>query len=247
MAYQQGSKLYIAGRDMSADWTALAFTVGREAIENTRGGDTTRIVAPALWRASLEAEGALALGADSLEEELYADVIDLSDTPIIVTPGGSTAGADGGVAYGFEANVGDFSPLSGSRIGDRVEFSVSARCAGRPVRGTIMHSANATRAATGNGTARQLGAVTAAQKLYACIQVISATGTNPTLDVVIASDNAEGFPSGTTRATFTQKTAAGQYEWVEVDGAITDDWWRVQATLGGTNPVFGFVVLLAIH
>jgi hypothetical protein len=55
-----------------------------------------------------------------------------------------------------------------------------------------------------------------------------------------------GFPSPATRLTFAQKTAAG-YEFKSAAGAITDDWWRVDWTIGGTaTPTFSFVVAVGI-
>ena len=106
---------------------------------------------------------------------------------------------------------------------------------------------NATRTATANGTARQLGAVAAGQSVYATLHVLATvSGTSPTLDVVVASAATDSWP-GTSRITFSRKTAIGPQFATPVDGSITDPWRRVQYTIGGTDtPTFPFVVLIGI-
>jgi len=76
--------------------------------------------------------------------------------------------------------------------------------------------------------------------------VIAASGTTPTLDVTIESDDAEGMASATTRLTFTQATATTS-EWQELAGAVTDDWWRAAWTIGGGSPSFTAVVVVGIR
>ena len=134
----------------------------------------------------------------------------------------------------------------GGTVGDLYMFRASGTGQGtKLIRGTIMETGAKT--ATANGTARQLGAVTATQYLYACLHVIAVSGTNPTLDVIVASDDASNFGSSTTRMTFTQKTAIGSQFITPVAGAITDDYWRIVYTIGGTNtPTFNFIVTVGI-
>jgi hypothetical protein len=155
-----------------------------------------------------------------------------------LTPDG---GADGDVAF-FCATIGtSYSP--GANIGDAYKFSNSNQVSGVLTRGTIMGTGAKT--STGNGTARQLGAVSASQKIRASLHVIAASGTTPTLDVTVRSDNGVGFASPATQITFPQRTAVGG-EILTADGAITDDWWRVTWTIGGTNPSFTIVVAVGI-
>jgi hypothetical protein len=92
-----------------------------------------------------------------------------------------------------------------------------------------------------------LGAATATQHLYGVLHVLAVSGTNPTLDVVIQSDDAEGFASGTTRGTFTQKTAVGSQFLTPVAGPVTDTHWRCTWTIGGTNtPSFTIALVVGI-
>lgn len=93
-----------------------------------------------------------------------------------------------------------------------------------------------------------MGAVTASQFLYGALHVFpTVDGTNPTLDVVVQSDTAQAFPSATTQMTFATKTAVGSQFAAPVAGAITDTWWRLSITVGGTStPQFPILVVLGV-
>ncbi len=99
------------------------------------------------------------------------------------------------------------------------------------------------------GVALNLGAVVAPAQLYAVLHVLDIpVGTLPTLDVVVDSDDAQAFDDPTTRVTFTQMTARGAQYAVPVATPITDTWWRVRWTVGGTvNPAFKISAALAIQ
>lgn len=75
-------------------------------------------------------------------------------------------------------------------------------------------------------------------KFRAQLNVTAASGTSPTLDVVI-EDSFDGTTWNQV-ATFTQKTAAG-VQAVDVTGLFTDQ-LRVRWTVGGTTPSFTFDV-----
>ena len=239
----QGNTLYVAGRDLSGDWTSLSLRGGREAVEFTRGADVSRWSKPGLRGVTFEAEGIVDLGAN-LQDDILTQAIDLVDVPIIV---GATDGTAGETAWAFLAQVGDYAPFNSSTIGDALRFQVSARAtSSKLVRGTIVEDGSTARTATGNGTAFQLGAVSATQSVYATIVCLSASS-GDTLDVVLASDNAQAFTTGTSQITFTQITATGAYEWKELAGANTDDWWRVEHTIAGDgSESFEYVVVVAI-
>lgn len=241
--FVQGHKLYVGGRDLSGDWTALALRAGREPIEFTRGDDVTRWFKAGLQTVALEADGIVDLGADLADEELTA-ATELTDVPIILAP---TTGLEGAPAWAFEAHVGDYEPFAEGVVGGKLGFRVSARASGsRLVRGTIMEDGTTARTATGNGTERELGAVSATQKLYACVMCLSASA-GDTLDVTVRSAAATGMAGATTRVTFTQIAAAGAYEWKEVSGAITDTFWDVRRVIAGNgSESFNLIVLLAI-
>ncbi|KKL51592.1 hypothetical protein LCGC14_2293940 [marine sediment metagenome] len=234
-------KLWFGEYDLSGDMNAMRLSLGAARQDNTRFGDDTEIGAGGLTTILMEHEGIWLAGSDSVDEVLSAQMA-VADLPISIGP---ETGADGEVGYLFRAMEGLYMPINAGVIGSMHRFRVSAEGSGgdRAVRSTIMH--NATRTATANGTARQLGAVTVTQKVYATLHVISASASD-TLDVIVESDSASGFgASPETQITFTQATAITK-EYQTAAGAITDDWWRVGYTIAGTDPSFEFVVLIGI-
>jgi len=97
------------------------------------------------------------------------------------------------------------------------------------------------------GVARNLGAVSATQKLYAILHVLDIpAGTLPTLDVLVNSAATQAG-SMTTRLTFAQQIAQGGVYAVPVAGPFTDTWWAVGFTVGGTaSPSFKVSASVAI-
>ena len=131
--------------------------------------------------------------------------------------------------------VGSVASFSASIVGDTAEVVgvVGAPLASRTTAGLT-------------GTSLQLGAVATgttgvAQRLWAALFVTATTGTN--LAVTIQSDNATGFPSAATALTFTTVSAVGA-QYSSVAGPITDDWFRVVATIG--TGTFTFAVVLGV-
>lgn len=232
-------KFYFAQYQLTTDHNKLNPESGYDEQDGTVFGDTARRAKGTIPFVTLEGGGFVSMGTGSVHDVLKAN-ISVADVPVTLAP---TGGADGQIAEFFKAMVLRYKP--GGRVGTLMPFSVSAKGQGVPlVSGKILGTGSKT--ATANGTARQLGAVTASQRIYAALHVLSVSGTNPTLNVVIASDNAQGFPSGATQITFAQKTAAGS-EFKSALGAITDDWWRAQWTIGGTaTPTFDIVIAVGI-
>lgn len=217
----------------------LELSTSRESLDNTRFGRSARTMRVGLFTVSVSASGF----ADMTTYD--ADLFDIYDTSTIGPISVSATGGDGDIAYTTKALTTQLQPLGGS-VGDLSALSVQADGSGgvRPVRGTILH-AEAAKTATGVGTGRQLGAVSATQTVFGALHVVAASGTLPTLDVVIQSDDANTFLTPTTRLTFTQATGkTGQF--VSAAGAITDTWWRVSFTIGGTTPSFTFAAIVGI-
>ena len=235
-------KLWFGEYDLSGDMNAMRLSLGAARQDNTRFGDDTEIGAGGLTTILMEHEGIwLAADGDSVDDVLSAQMA-VADLPISI---GAETGADGEIGYLFRAMEGLYVPINAGVIGSMHRFRVSAEGSGgdRAVRSTIMH--NATRTATSNGTARQLGAVSATQKLYATLHVITASA-GDTLDVIVKSDSASGFGvSPETQITFTQATAITK-EYATVTGAISDDWFRVEYTIAGADPSFEFICLIGV-
>jgi len=235
----QNCKLYVDGYDFSGDMNALALDYSAEMQDNTTFGQDTRTRQGGLKVSTFAHEGYWSGGVDNVDDILF-NKIGLIDVPMTVGP---IAGVAGEVGFFMPVTVGVYNP--GASIGDMFSFSVEGESSKDGlIRGTIM--LNGTLSASGNSTARQLGAVSSSQKMFAALHVLSAGGTSPTLDVVVQSDSASGFASPSNRFTFSQKTIVSS-EWATpVAGSITDDWWRINYTIGGTSPSIAFVVSVGI-
>lgn len=219
--------------------SSVDLTLGLEPQDCTVWGSQARKYAAGLFTADLSADGyADMTGYDGSLWTNYR-----ARTAVVASV--SADSADNSVAYTFEALNHELTSLSGA-VGDMAAVSVGAttRNAYGAIRSNILLP-SAARTSTASGTARQLGAVSATQRVFSAVHVIAASGSSPTLDITIRSDDASGFSSPTTRVTHTQFTTTGS-EFSSAAGAITDDWWRVTATIGGSSPSFTFIVIVGI-
>lgn len=233
------AKIYVDGYNFSADHNRIAVAYECDPKDVTTFSDTTRRNAGGLKSAGLSGRGFWQ--ADSAApkiDDIFYSKIGLTDVLATVAPNG----ADGDPAYFFKAMFANYK-LSGDP-GEYLPFDIEAKSAASLIRGTVLHTAAKT--ATGTGTSRQIGATSAAQKVYAGLHVIAASGTTPTLDVIVRSAAASNMASPTTRFTFAQKTAIGSQWLTPISGAITDQWWDVSFTIGGTTPSFTFIVVVGI-
>lgn len=188
------------------------------------------------WTASVMQDFA----ADQVDQ-IYG-IVNLGGTfPFTVAPAGTS---EGSVAYLFNGRNFEYSPLEAA-VGDVAMATIAGGGTGPTARGTVMHPYDTARTSSGTTTGVQVGAVPAGSNMYAALHVLSASGTSPTLDVVIESDDNSGFTSDTDRITFTQATGITS-EWLDVSGAVTDDYWRVRYTIGGTTPSFTFAVAIGV-
>ncbi len=225
----KNSKVYFGPNDFSGQMNDTSMEYSVEELPKHVSGDVTKIVHPGLmnvaaklgafWRAQAVPSG--------IEELLFAEVGSEADAPFTLAP---VAGADGEAALSFRAGLGNLSlPVQHGQLA-RVEGNFSARGA-RLVDGTILMPAT-NRTATGNGTAQQLGAVSAAQKLYVAMHVLAFVGT--TLTLKVQSDDNAGVTTPLDRVTSAPFTAIGS-AWAELDGPITDNYWRAAWTFTGTS------------
>jgi len=102
---------------------------------------------------------------------------------------------------------------------------------------TVTLLASAARTTTAAGTA--VTGFAAARQLVLQLQVTAASGTTPTLDVVV-QDTVDGT-NYTTIATFTQKTGVSR-EVIRLTTPFTDN-LRVNYEIGGVTPSFTFNVI----
>lgn len=234
-------RLYVGSNDLSGDVNSLAVEVGADLLDATTFGHGTRINRAGIRSVVASAEGLWdADGADAPDTVLHT-MVGLQDVPVTICP---TNGADGERAFLFRAVNGEYGPSAG--YGELLGFSVSLEGSdGAPlVRGLVLRAAGLV-GVSGVGTGRNLGAVGATQRLYGALHVLSGSGTTPTLDVRVESAPLADFVGATTRLTFAQATGATS-DWRSLAGPVSDPWYRVSYTIGGTAPSFSFVVAVGI-
>lgn len=235
----RNARLWLAEYELGGHVNVAALAYGAEALDDTVLRDSSRARLGGLKTVALQMEGFMEAGVGMPDTGLEAN-ISVADIPASLCP--IVGAAEGDRAFTFRAHLGEYQ--FGGAIGVNAPFSAGAEAGQGPlVRGILGH--HDTRTASGNGSGYELGALSAAQRLYAALHVLEVDGTTPTLDVKIQSDSASNFPSATDRITFAQKTAVGS-AWGSVLGAVADTFWRVNFTIGGTTPSFRFVVVMGI-
>jgi hypothetical protein len=196
---------------------------------------STRLAAGGQWEA---------LDSTKVDDDAWSNLGAVDNWSAIPNAAASGAPAAGDLAY--LTKVLRHKYHVGGSIGDVATWEAEANGTTKAVRGSVLHPPGTARTSTGSGTAVQIGAVSAAQALYAGLHVYSIAGTSsPTITVKIQSDDNSGFTSPTDRVTFTAATAVGG-QWGTVAGAVTDDWWRATWTISGTSPSFLLVVTAGI-
>lgn len=234
-------KIYSGGYDISGASNLLKLGYEFDEVEFIAFGDKCRHGKPGLPKLSVDLAGHADSDGLGQSEDVLTGQLQIPALPMIFCP---LTGAAGEVGY-FAETLG-LKYSAGGQIGEAYDFEAhGVGGSTKLVRGMMLE--NGAKTAAGVGTARQLGAVSAPQCLYGCLQVLEMAGTDPTLDLIIQSDNAEGFADPVTRLTFAQKTAIGSEFIIPVAGPITDDWWRASWTVGGTGgPSFTIALCVGI-
>lgn len=214
---------------MSAQQSSQELNIAYDELENTTTEDTIHTAVPGIPAFDFQAEGFNSYGAGEVEAVVYPYVD--ANTQVVCTlsvdagAAGETAYLWTGYVYAYEQPF-NVPELSGYTIGIKPDAKV--------VRATIVRAEGAA-TVSGSGTAYQVGSVSASQSVYAHVHCTAFTGTS--LDINVESDDASGFVSPVTRASFTQLTGVGK-ERKSAAGAITDDWWRIDWTFVGTSATF---------
>jgi hypothetical protein len=234
--------IWMGPYDVSGDLSSAALKYQKEQKDATTFGMLSKARKSGLFDTTCEHHGYWngAAPADLMFGQIGLNI------PVTVAPSNNN-GADGELAYSFPADQASYE--LGAPIGDMLGFTVKAEASGdRLVLGTLMMSSQdaagvaVAKVATGTGVVRNLGATTAAQKLYIGVHVISATGN---LTVLVKSAALVGFGSPTTRYTSSTFTAIGS-DWASVVGPITDQFYRCDWTISGGSPSFQFAVVVGI-
>lgn len=178
---------------------------------------------------------------DSLDETFHA-ALGVVDQPVSLLPAGTTSGA---VGWAFPALELGYTPFNTAH-GELAMGELSGAGTGVAVRGTLMHPPATSRTSSSTGTAYELGAITATQRMYCSAHVTFHSGTSEALILKLQSSATEGG-SYTDRITFTTVSDALGSEWKSVIGAVTDTWWRAAWTISGSgSPTFQFAMVAGI-
>lgn len=235
------ARVYLAEVDLSGVANAAAINLKTDIVECTAFSDTYKDRLAGLTDVIAEVSGFFSADAPlgNPDSKMFNQLA-LSDAVLTMATGG---GAIGEVAYFFRPVLTEYSPFGG-KVSDVAAFKLHGEGADPLVKGQILIPKGAL-GATGSGTPIQVGAVSATQKVYCGVHIFTVSGTLPTLDLKLQSDALATFLSPTDVITFAQKTAVGQ-DWQTADGPITDDWWRIDYTIGGTLPSFTLAIVAGI-
>lgn len=233
---------YLAGCNLTGFGNKIETHVAAEALDKTvwaSGGWKSRtggtfdgdFSADVFWQA----------GDASMPDDVAWASLGLGTVPHTATPNSAAVGTTAILGSTF---LSEYKPAAPH--GQLLAATLTGQTSDPMVRGQIIHSETTARTATGNGTAVQLGAVSAAQALYANLHILTVADAAATLTVKIQSDDNSGFTSPTDRAIFTAASAVGG-QVARIVGAITDNYWRASWTIaGGSTPSFVFVVSAGI-
>lgn len=231
--------LYLDSADLSGYSNKMTVGVKQANLDKTTfASNGWHEVQGGVFDGDISVEGFYQAGDNSMPDDQIWGDLGISSVPFTAIPNGG--GAVGDIAYVMRALECDYT--FGGKHGELLGFTLSAKTNAPVGRGNVIHPTGIARTSSGNGTGFQVGAVSAIQRMYANLHVMSISGTaTPTLTVTLQSSVDNTFGSPTTRATFNAATSLqGQYQ--AVLGAVTDTWWRVTWTISGTNPSFLFNV-----
>jgi hypothetical protein len=204
-----------------------------DAQDVTTFGNGTKVHAGGLFSVAAQIAGFNEYGTTAIDAAASAALEAGTVIPAWFLPDGQNT--EGGYAFFFNGLKRAHTPISGN-VGEYTKFDIPLVGAGGPlVRGQVLRAHGTTTTGVTTG-AVQVGAVSATQKLYALVAVLSMTGT--AVDVTIQSDNLSGFGSPASALVMPQITVAGSVAAAALssaNGAITDDYFRAVITVTGGN------------
>lgn len=215
---------WVHGYDMTTDLNQIKLDISAEELDSTTfGGGGFRSRLPGMKTIEGQLDGFWQSAASAaIDPQAFPN---LGTADHVVTMAADDAEASW--AYMFQAGRFNYSLFG--EIGQLVPFSLGMKGTnGVGVARGQVAVAKQTISSTGvKGTVIELPAVGASQYLYCAVHCFS-LGTSFTLQ--IQSDSASNFPSATTQITVGSVTATGGYWGTRVAGAISDTFYRVNAS-----------------
>jgi len=236
----RNASLFLHSTQLASNTNAIEFSASAEKVVSTN-------FASSGWEESLQGIRTTELSCDLMlesaiepETTLSALVENATDVPFSVTKTYPPATED--VCW-FSTVVALYITFK-AVLGDLWRGSMKFGNRATAVRGFVVEY-NADRTATGVSASCTMPAAASTDRVWIAVHVTAASGTLPTLDLVLESDALDTYGSPTTRITVPQFTAVGSYI-TYLAGAVTDTEYRISATVGGTLPHFTYMVAMGI-
>jgi len=242
MGVLTSAKICLGQYQITTDLQSCDISLGVETVDDTVWGDTTRTHAAGIETMEVSGSGFYASDGTSAIDDILSSSLSAVNTPFTVAV---PTGAEADRMYSFLSLQSEYGAISGS-VGDIHPVAFKAVGSGYQFIGRVEKALGAT-TATFQSTGSQLGALSATQSLFGVLHVVTVSGSSPTLDINVESDDNSGFSSATVRGAFTQATAATSQMLTPIAGAITDDYWRINATIGGSTPSFSMLCGIGIR
>lgn len=235
-----GCRIFAGGADITSASNKAELQGDADSKDvTTYGSGGWTEVTGGLKTGAVNAEGFWEAGnAGLIDDEVWADLGGV--VPFTVGPIDANVGS---LAYTVKAMRSNYTLLGA--VGDVAPWKADAVGTWPLVRGLFYHPPGTARTSTGTGTAVQGVAVTTGKGLYSSLHVLSASGTTPSLTVIIESSVDNTFASPTTVLTHTAATGITS-EALRSLTVGTNTWYRAKWTISGTTPSFTFVVALGV-
>ncbi len=220
--FLQDCKIILGSFDISSDLYSIKIDRSQAPLDNTTFGATFMKRIGGLHDCVVGMAGLMDVATLGQDEKINANM-SLSNVPVLYTPRGAT---DFDRAKFGLIQQGSYQ--CGGSVGGRAEWSADGRVSNHQFTdGWIM--AVGAKTGTFDGTWRELGSVSATQKLYAQIHATAKTAFTSAVFKVQSADDAIGT-NATDRVTFATITDLTSEFATPVSGAITQTFWRLRAT-----------------
>ena len=231
----QNVKVLAGEFDISTFLNNVDLNRSRGTLDTTAFGDASETFILDLKTGSLDVSGwadTTATGINKILDDDYGT----DDIPVTYTLA-ATAGAKAYLLSAAETTIGNSGSIPGLLA---IDGTYTANQDGVDT-GKLIYPITSTTATADGATEDRGAASTSSTGNAAILHVISASGTSPTLDVLIEMDDNSGFTSATTLFTFTQATGATS-QYME-NTTSTERYVRATFTIGGSDtPTFNFAV-----
>lgn len=224
--------ILLDGVACSTEFSRLKLSLNQAVKEKTAFQDAARSYVPSIYAASVDGEFYYQTGNLGNLTANKMEGITVGPSASGFVPTILTLAPDlgvGSLAYIWKAA--SAKNEIGAEHGEINKGEIGFQASYRNVQATrLLRAANAIVGTSGLGTALNLGALTAAQILYAALHVIGTTGGAAGTSFTIISSATSSLTAPTTRVTFAVGTSGFGADWQEAAGAIADTWWAAKWT-----------------